>query len=166
VREIVLDEWELTHELALLAGYVPAAGPPLARAGAAGKRLRTEVRTAKGRVAQAAALDGYAATLDSAVQALEQLHPPRVVEAEQRTNIRTYTRIAASARALARVLRRHRNAAPALHKFDVTLVAGSAISVQRARIAGLVAFNRRITRVRELNADAQRERLRLQRALR
>jgi hypothetical protein len=165
VREIVHDEWELTHELALLAGYVPAAGPPLARAGAAGKRLRTEVRTAKGRVAQAA-LDGYAATLDSAVQALEQLHPPRMVEAEQRTNIRTYTRIAASARALARVLRRHRNAAPALHKFDVTLVAGSAISVQRARIAGLVAFNRRITRVRELNADAQRERLRLQRALR
>ena len=45
-------------------------------------------------------------------------------------------------------------------------MSGSSISAQRERIAGLVAFNRRITRIKKLTNDTQRERTRLERSLR
>ena len=114
---------------------------------------------------QADALDAYAAKLESVVKQLQRLKPPPVVEIEQRRDIRTYTEIAASARSLARVLRQRKDPARALHRLEVALVSGASISTQRARIAGLVAFNRRITRVKELTSRAQRERTRLQRSL-
>jgi hypothetical protein len=166
VRELVHDEWELAHEFALLARYAPAAGPVLERATAAGKDVRTELRATRKPAAQADALDAYAAKLDAVVERLGQLQPPPVVEVERRSQIRTYTRIAASARALADVLREGKDAARALHRLEVALVSGSTISAQRARIEGLRAFNRRVTRVKRLASSAQRERTRLQRSLR
>src|SRR3954471_11116515 len=166
IRETVHGEWQLAHEFAQLAEYTPPAGRALARAAAAGAQVRASLRGTKTPVRQAEALETYADALDSVTRSLEQLDPPPVVVPERTTQIDQYTRIAASSRGLAAALRSGKGIAPQLRGLEAAIASGSTVSAQKARIAGIRAFNRRIAAVRTVAAKAQRERTRLQTELR
>lgn len=165
LREIVREERRLAQEFARLAEYSPAAAAPLARAAAAGRRARNALGASLKPGDQAAALETYARELRSVTRTLRTLVPPAVVAEDHRVQVRTYTRIAATSRALAAALRRRSGVAARLAALERAVVSGSTLRVQRARNAGIRAFNRRVAHVKELGAKAQRERLRLQREL-
>src|SRR5262245_45100621 len=166
IRRIVHEEWLLANEYAELARYSPAVTPILARATAAGGHVRQDLKRSNKPEPQAEALETYADSLDSVVHSLRQLEPPPVVAPEHATQIGTFTRVAASSRALAAALRRGTGQAAELHRLELALASSSTIKAQKARIAGIVAFNRRITHVRTLAANAERERKRVERRLR
>ncbi len=166
IRQTVHGEWELAHEFAQLARYSPAAGTVLARAAAAGRQVRAGLRASKSPTRQAAALEAYATALDSVRRSLGRLDPPPVVAPEHRTQIEQYTRIAASARGLAASLHSGKGIAPQLRRLEAAIASGSSLRAQKARIAGVRAFNRRIVQVRAVAGKAQRERTRLQTELR
>ena len=130
-----------------------------------GSRLHDALSAPRTRKAQAAALEEYAAPLDAAAKELAQLHAPPVVAPSQRTQIQAYRLIAARARALATALRNGKSGAQEVHDLQVAVATSSSTEAQKARIAAIKAFNRRSAKLRRLEADAQRERNRLERTL-
>jgi hypothetical protein len=76
-----------------------------------------------------------------------------------------FERMAASARALGDAIRRRKDISRPLRQLQVAAASASTTAAQRARIAAVVAYNRRVKRVTQLLAEAQRERTRLQRTL-
>jgi hypothetical protein len=166
LREIVHEERELAAEFAALAKYALAAAAPLARAAAAGTRARQELAASRGDPkGQAAALERYAVSLDATTRTLRKLKPPPVVAADQRIQVRSYAQIAATSRSLAAALREGSGVDERLRGLERAVASGSTLRAQRTRAAAVRAFNRRVVHVKELGADAQRERLRLQRQL-
>ena len=137
----------------------------LAQASAAGKSLHEALSAPRTRKEQAAALDQYAAPLDAAAKQLAKLEAPRVVAPSQHTQIRTYRLIAARARALATALRNGKSGAQEVHDLQVAVATSASTEAQKARIAAIKAFNGRTAKLRRLEADAQRERNRLERTL-
>ena len=103
----------------------------------------------------------------SAIETFEERWRAAEPAPQHRTQVQTYTRLAASARRLAAALRagKQTEVRDALHAVEVAAVSGSSLAAQKARIAGIVAFNGRVKHVTALAAAAQRERSRLQRLL-
>ncbi|MFL6014751.1 MAG: hypothetical protein ACJ74P_10755 [Gaiellaceae bacterium] len=165
IRRLVHGESQLAEELALLVAYVHDAAPVLARATAAGKSLHDALSAPRTRAAQATALEAYAAPLDTAAKQLAKLEAPPVVAPSQRTQIQTYRLIAARARALASALRDGKSGAQQVHDLQLAVATSASTQAQKARIAAIKAFNRRTAKLRGLEADAQRERNRLERIL-
>jgi hypothetical protein len=165
IRRLVHGESQLAEELALLAAYVHDAAPVLTRATAAGKALHDALSAPRSRAAQATALDAYAAPLDAAAKQLAKLEAPPVVAPSQRTQVQTYRLIATRARALATALRDGKSGAKEVHDLQEAVATSSSIPAQKARIAAIKAFNHRTARLRRLEADAQRERNRIERLL-
>jgi hypothetical protein len=166
IRQVVHEDWELAREFALLAKYTPASAPVLARATAAGQRLRHALGSTRKPHEQAAALDAYAAVLDSAAGSLAKLSPPQVAESDHRLEIQRFRQTADSARAVADALRTGKGQQAAIRRLQLAFASGSSIAAQKERIADIEAFNRRIVHVRALAAEAQRQRSRLERELR
>jgi hypothetical protein len=165
MRRAVHAEWELAHELTLVAVYAQASKAPLAHAAAAQTRVRAALTKARKPAAQAVALDGFARALDGVAAQLRRLRPPPTLAPQHRTSIRMYDQIAASARVLAAALRHGKDTARPLHELQVATASGSSIAAQKARIAAVVAYNRRGLRAKRLFAEAQNERTRLERTL-
>jgi hypothetical protein len=165
MRRAVHAEWELAHELTLAAAYARASRPPLADAAAAQTRVRAALRATRKPAPQAAALDSFAEALDGVAEQLRRLQPPPTLAPQHRTSIRMYERIAASAGELAAALRAGKDVARPLHDLQVAAGCGSSIAAQKARIAAVVAYNRRVLRAKRLLAEAQSERTRLERTL-
>jgi hypothetical protein len=116
-------------------------------------------------VKQADALEAYAAPLDGVAKDLEALHAPLVIQPSQRIQVQTYRDVARRARALATALRAKKNGAQQLHALEVAVASSSSIPAQKARIAAVKGFNRRVARLRALEVQAQHERSRLERTL-
>lgn len=165
IRDLVHGEWDLANELALLAAYVHDAAPVLTRASAAGTALRDALRAPRTRAAQAAALEQYAAPLETAARQIAELNAPPVVAPSQRTQVGTYSAIARRARALASALREGKSGAQEVHDLQLAVASSASTAAQKARIAAIKAFNRRAARLRRLEALAQRERNRLEHTL-
>jgi hypothetical protein len=165
VRSLVHGDWQLANEVALLAAYARDSRPVLARASATGKTLQASLHSARTRTAQAAALDAYATSLDGVATDLEALPSPLVVRAGQRIQAQTFRDVARRAQALAGALRRRQSGAPELHALEVAVASSSSIAAQKSRIAAVKGFNRRVARLRELEAKAQKERTRLEKTL-
>src|SRR5436305_2447688 len=165
IRRLVHGEAQLAGELALLAAYVRDSAPVLTRAAAAGTTLRDSLSGKRTRSAQATALEAYAAPLDTAANQLARLAAPPVVAPSQRSQIQTYRLIATRSRALAKALRGGKSGAQEVHDLQAAVASSSSTEAQKARIAAIKAFNGRTARLRRLEAEAQRERNRLERTL-
>jgi hypothetical protein len=165
IRRLVHGEVQLADEVALLAAYARDSQPILLRAATAGKTLQTSLHGAHTRVKQADALEAYAAPLDGVAKDLEALHAPLVIQPSQRIQVQTYRDVARRARALATALRAKKNGAQQLHALEVAVASSSSIPAQKARIAAVKGFNRRVARLRALEVQAQHERSRLERTL-
>jgi hypothetical protein len=165
LRLAVHADTELAEELVLVAVYARDSKAPLADAAAAQTRVRAALKAARKPAAQAVALDDLARSQDGVAKQLGRLHPAPTLAPQHETSIRMFERIAESARKVAVALRRGKDPAKPLHELQVATASASTIAAQRARIAAVRAYNKRVIRARRLLTDAQRERTRLQRTL-
>jgi hypothetical protein len=156
----------MASETRRLARYLPVAERVVAPLGQVSARLRRRLTAASGPVAQSRALRLYAASLGEMLSNLRRLQPPPILVSTHRGQI---TRLSA-ARRLARRLR------TALVEQDAKRVARlllrfRRLDARRSRERSLVsrsirAYNRRYRAIAKTVQDAQRERSRLERALR
>lgn len=144
--ELADRQIELTGETAKLVAFLPrfdAARLPLRSASAL---LQAELAQKRAKpAAKAAALDAYAAAVGGAVESLRRLDPPPVSAPAYRDQLAALVRVQAAARALAAGLRsKHADLAQLLHDFDAASVATGTTAAQRAQIAAVRDYNRRI----------------------
>lgn len=165
---LVAAELSLAREVESLSLFLPRVSVALAPMQAIQQRLNAALRAAKGRAAQADALERYAAALDGPVAGLRALHPPPLSEPVRDGQLRTLVRVRALALELAHAVRTHQNARlPALERrFAAAARSDETVSAQKARIVAIVAYNKRVARLGELAASVQQERKRLDKSLR
>jgi hypothetical protein len=161
--ELGMREESLAGEVVALAIFLPKfekALTPLAPASAQLKRALAAKVALREKIA---ALEDYAARLQTATARLRPLRPPPSSRPAWSQQIATLGRVRASARALADGLRKKRAKAipKLLHAFDVAAVGNQSLAAQRARIGAVVAYNRRIKGLNRLNVTIAREQTRL-----
>jgi len=165
VEELTAAQLALATELSDAAAYLLAFDEVLSPLASDERRFRSALRAAPTVQAQARALDGYAAAVEAARTKLTDLDPPPVLDGVHRTQSDTLTRVARSARELARGLRRGgsgQDLPPLVERFANAPLAAGSTAAQRLRIDAVEAYNARVARVQELAAAVERERLRLQ----
>jgi hypothetical protein len=169
-------EADLTSQVRLLVVFLPqfeSAVAPLAPA-----LLRLEkalrVRRAAGASAVSAvyaqkvtALRRFQASADAIAKRLARLTPPAVSRPTLRAQLASLDGMAASAGRLAGALAggHPSNVTPLLVEFDRAALATRTLSVQRAEIAAVRAYNARVQRLTGLADAIDRERLRLAESL-
>ena len=164
---LVGAEVEIAREVEGLAYFLPALDAAVASVPAAQRRLNTSLHAARGRRAQADALEAYARALAGPVRTLRALAAPHVTAPVLAGEVRTLARVSATARGLADALRRGQLAqVPALQRsFLLAARSSDTVTAQRARIAAVRDYDRRVRALGTLAAGVQRERDRLQRHL-
>jgi len=164
---LVSQEAEVAHEVVLLAQFSPrfsAALRPLAPASA---KLRAAFKGAKKAKTQADALDAYAVALAGVLAKLRSVEAPPAFVPSLESERATLTRVRTTAIELADGLRKNRRALlPTLiQRFTNAGLASQGLAAQRARIAAIVAYNRRIADLAALARQVDTERVRLDRSL-
>jgi hypothetical protein len=165
---LVRAEAGLAHEVVQLARFSPRFGAALRPLAPGNTRLRAAFAHAKTARAQADALDAYAAVAGTVLARLRGLTAPPAFVPALRTQRATVARVQVTARELSAGLRQHRRKAlPTLiQSFTNAGLAGESIEAQRARIASIKAYNRRVAGLGTLARRVDRERNRLERTLR
>lgn len=164
---LVGAELDLAREVETLSAFLPQIGRAVAPLASAQQRLNVALRSSHTRVAQARALETYARALDGPVRALRGLSPPPISQPVRDGQLATLTRVRAIAIALAGALRSHADARlPELERrFSAAARSNETVAAQRARIAAIVAYNKRVRHLGDLATSVQRERTRLDRTL-
>jgi hypothetical protein len=157
--ELALREASLAREVASLATFLPALSQTLRPLAGAGVPLRSALKSKARPAAKAAALDSYADTITVVRSRLGALRPPPVSAVVVRTQSATLRNVAASARALARALREHRNkdVAVLLRRFNAAAIGNRTVPAQRAQIAAIRAYDDRIRALTRLAVRLRRE---------
>jgi hypothetical protein len=157
----------LAHELELLADFVPQFEQRLEPLRAAERRLRTALAAARTAGLQAAAIDRYGRDVGAVLRTLDSVRPPAPMAAQYETQVDTLTNVQHSAEALARALRSDAKVVPArIQQLAEAARAGTGPVAQRANIAAVKLYNRRISRLDTLAQQITVERGRLERTLR
>jgi hypothetical protein len=174
--EVVAREISLTQELYSLGTFVPRFEAALQPLAAAGTALKHELgRTAKGAsearavdADKAVALRSYTTTLDGVMARLRALQPPAVWRPTYKTQVTSLEQLRSSSTALAVAIEgNHAATVPGLLRaFDAAAVSDQSLSAQRAQIAAVAAYNRRVQSIADLARSIDQERNRLQRVTR
>jgi hypothetical protein len=194
VRRLAADETALAGEVAALATFAPQFGSLLAKAAAAGTRLeralaavesptahpvrgtKKAVAAAQARfkaaagaaaAAQAQAIEDYADALGRIAGRIRALHPPPVLEPAYRTQLKTFTATRQAGDALAGELRsQDRTEVSRLGRtFMVAARSAGTVGAQRAQIAAIREYNRRVRALGKLRAQIRDELARVQLAV-
>lgn len=165
--ELVDAQAGLAHDIELLAEFMPRYVDRLSPLRAVERRLRSDLASARTADAQAAALDHYGRDVGVVVRTLDGLRPPAPLATEFETQMDTLGDIQRGATALARALKTNETEALAarLRQFADAANGGRSLAAQRANIAAVKAYNRRIARLNELAAEVNLERVRIQTTL-
>jgi hypothetical protein len=113
---------------------------------------------------QAVAVDAYVTEIARLERELGKLQPPPIVSPAYRTQLRTLTNSTTTGSALAKELRKTNRSDVATFSRKFTLaarIAGS-VSAQKAQIAAIKAYNRRVRKIGTLQGDIKVELARLQ----
>ena len=113
---------------------------------------------------QADAVDAYVTKIARLERELRKLQPPPIVRPDYRTQLRTLTTSRTTGSALAKELRKTNRSDVAAFSRKFTLaarIAGS-VSAQKAQIAAIKAYNRRVRKIGTLQGDIKAELTRLQ----
>lgn len=158
---------DLAGEIAAMASFLPELQAAVEPVAPASRRLQKRLTTVQTPAEQAAELDRYRAGLALAVTRLEALDPPRALAPSRDTQLRTLKSVQASAASLARALRADdREALPKLiAAFANAGRSGESVSAQKAQIAAIKAYNRRVARIQDLAEKVSNERIRLEESL-
>ncbi|HEY3922765.1 MAG TPA: hypothetical protein VGL76_11730 [Gaiellaceae bacterium] len=170
--ELLDHEVALTEELRELAAFVPSFDAALRPLAAADTNLKSELsRTAKGSTeakaldaAKAQALETYASTVSGVISKLRELQPPAVWKPAYTGQLATLVQLRSSGSALAGAIAGgHAAAVPKLLRaFDAAAVVDQSVAAQRAQIAAVNAYDRRVKAVNTIARKIERERSRLQ----
>jgi hypothetical protein len=165
---LVAAELDLAREVESLSVFLPRISAALASMGAIQTQLNTALKHSRGRAAQARALEAYAHALEAPVQDLRALDPPPISRPVRDGQLATLEHVRAIALELAGALRSHADARlPALERrFLLAARSNETVTAQRARIAAIVAYNKRVITLGTLATRVQKERTRLDRTLR
>jgi hypothetical protein len=184
-------EVSIAHEVAQLSAFAPqysallkqakTAGTELSRALAAVKppkahRIRgTKAQVKKAQAAfaaaasaaaaqQADAVDAYDAKIGAVHGRLRKLRPPAVMSPAYRTQLQTLEASRRSGLALALELRKHNRSHVAVlgRKFTLAARIAGSVTAQKAQIAAVKAYNRRVRAIGTLQGKIQQELARLQ----
>ena len=164
---LVSTERALTEELRRVVVVLPELDVASRPVAAAGKRLQTELGAAKTGPAQAAALERYRAALAVPLGKVRAVEAPPLLEPLRATQIATLVRLRRTAAELAVALRTRRggDVTRLVADFQAAARTPETLAAQRARIAAIEAYNKRVEGVAKLAAAVQRERDRLDRDL-
>jgi hypothetical protein len=164
---LVDQEAEVAHELVLLALFSPRFSAALQPLGAASQTLQASFKGAKKAKTQADALDVYAVSLAAVLAKLKQLEAPPAFVPTLVAQKRTLATVRTSAIELADGLRKNRRAVlPTLiQRFTNAGLSNQSLTAQRARIAAIEAYNKRIADLSALARRVNTERLRLDKSL-
>lgn len=165
-------EIELTRQVSELIAFVPSFSAAIAPLGSQLKALEralsangargTAAVTASYR-AKAGALGRFQRAADSVVAALSPLHPPAASRPAYLAQLASLRGMAASAGRLAAALRRSApgDLRPLLIDFDRAAIHPRALSVQRAQVAAVRAYDAAVARLSSLSSRIATERYRL-----
>ena len=158
---------DLAGEVAAMASFLPELRAAVEPVAPASRRLRQKLTVVQTPVAQAAELDRYRAGLALAVKRLEALDPPRALAPSRDAQLRSLRSVRASAANLAGALRADdREALPRLiAAFANAGRSGESVSAQKAQIAAIKAYNRRVAHIQDLAETVTNERIRLEELL-
>ncbi len=158
---LVKQEAEVAHELVLLAQFSPRFSAALHPLGPASQKLQAAFKSAKKATTQADALDAYAIAVGGVVKKLRSIKAPPAFVPTLESQRATLVGVRTAAVQLAAGLRKNRRAAlPTLiQRFTNAGLANQGIAAQRARIAAIEAYNRRIADLAVLARRVNRERL-------
>lgn len=191
VVALVAAEFETAHEVRLLAEFIPPYGRALKQTGDAGVRLQRgldavktpqprtlrgtpkqvaaarsafEAASAGAASAQADAIDAYLADIAKSERQLRLLEPPPVMRPAWRAQLTMLARSRVTGSALAAALRkRTRTRLDVLgRRFTVATRAAGTVGAQKAQIAAINAYNRRVRAGDGIRARIQNELARLQ----
>jgi hypothetical protein len=167
IVQLVHAEGEIADEVVLLAQFAPRFSRALTPLAPAGRNLRDAFKGAKTAKAQAVALDAYAAALAGVLERLRPLEAPPAFAPALSSQRSTLAQVRTSAIELADGLRKNRRVAlPTLiQRFTNAGLANQGLAAQKARIAAIKAYNRRVAHLVTLARKVDRERLRLERQL-
>jgi hypothetical protein len=114
---------------------------------------------------QAAAVDDYDAEIAVIRQRMARLIPPPVLRPALRTQVETLEATKKAGSALAQELRKADRSRVASYgrRFTIAARAASSVKAQRAQIAAIKAYNRRVRAIGAIQAKVQTELARLQR---
>lgn len=170
--ELIDGQASLTLQTARLVLYVPAFQAALRPLAPGTKKLQgvlgqTHVSSAAALTAlyaqKAAALRSFRATTDGVAAHLRRLAPPAILQASYRTELRALTGMGGAADELAGALTAGQTARipSLLSAFDRAAAAPATTSSQRAERAAIIAYNRQIAQLSQLEVSAAQERLQL-----
>jgi hypothetical protein len=159
---LVDEEAEVAHEVVLLAQFSPRFTAALRPLGPASKNLQASFKGAKKAKTQADALDAYAAAVAPVLKKLRSIEAPPAFEPTLESQRTTLAQVRTTAMQLADGLRKnHRAALPGLiQRFTNAGLVSQGLAAQRARIAAIEAYNRRIAHLaalaRQVNVETAR----------
>jgi hypothetical protein len=166
ILQLVAEEGRIADEVLELAQFAPRFAVALQPLAPASTALRASFKNAKTARAQADALDAYAVALDGVLEHLRPLKAPPAFAPTLSSQRDTIAGVRASAAALSKGLRQNRRAAlPTLiQRFTNAGIANQQLAAQKARIAAIKAYNKRVDSIVLLAHKVDRERLRLGKA--
>ncbi len=162
-------EIAMTDEVRSLVGFLPSFTRALAPVPAATATLQrilsarvpadaSAAGVSAALATKAAALLRYRATLTRALHALAPLRPPAVSVPEYRAQLSSLAALRRAAVDLAHALTHAQGAIPrALERFDQAAARSDSTAVQRANIAAIRAYDRRVTALAELDAELRND---------
>lgn len=166
--QLVEAQVRLAQEVERLTDFVPRFEQRLGPLRDAERRLRKALADARTADSQAAAIGRYGRDVGTVLRTIRPLEPPAPMAASYETQVDTLEKVRDGAEALAEALRRDDvDVLPArILQLANAARASQSLAAQRANIAALKLYNRRISRVGELAGEVNLERARLQRTLR
>ncbi len=155
------------HEVTEMSVYLPELARTLALLRPEDVRLRASMRNAKKASEQGQALARYAASLEPVLVRLRALRPPPVFVPTQQAQLARLTTLRGLSLELgAAIAQSDRNRVNALVTRYLTVQgAGAQVALMRAQAVAIKAYNRRLLRISDAQADLLRERGRIERML-
>jgi hypothetical protein len=164
IVQLVDSETEIADEVVELARFAPQYAAALQPLATAGQELRDGFGKSKTAKAQADVLDAYAVALAEVLKGLQPLKPPPAYVPSVASQRSAVERVRTTALALADGLRKNKTKAlPTLiQSFTNAGIENQSVAAQRARIAAIKSYNRRVVGLVSLARKVDAERLRLE----
>jgi hypothetical protein len=165
--ELLGHEQSLVGEVEKMAVFIPAFNRALAPLAAADAQLRPTLARKTTPAMKAAALARFRSRVGAAEARVRTLRPPPSSTPTWSQQLATLERVGTAAGALeTALLAKQASAIPKLvHEFDVAASSSQALPAQRAEIAAIVAYDKRIKSLDGLGTRIAREEARLERTV-
>lgn len=154
-------ETAFAREVLGFAQYVPAFRLAIEPLAAINASFRAALASAKGPVRQAKVLERYLAALEPVVADVARLRPPPILTPLHKNQLASLVGVQHAAAALAQALRRQDTAdlGALLRRFETASQSASTVRAQRAQIAAVRSYNKRLFEIRSIASRVEHDRV-------